>query len=284
VLGEEAALERLGPLASDAEASVRRATLEALGALATRGAAACLVERLGREGEERMLLRTVELLRGLSGLKHGRDPRPWNDWVRALPADWRGTHARSAEFDAQDPGRTRVALAGLPIVSQRVVILIDLSGSIWNVRPDGRTRKEVVDGKLREALEGLPAETRFNLIPYTGVPHPWKERLVPATPARVREATRWFEACRENGSGNFWDAALLALDDPEVDTLVVLFDGAPTGGRRHRLERVVPLFLERNFARRVTLDLVLVDASRKLQRLWGELAAGTGGRVVSVSF
>jgi hypothetical protein len=69
-----------------------------------------------------------------------------------------------------------------------------------------------------------------------------------------------------------------------VDTLVVLFDGAPTGGTRHRLELIVPLFLERNFARRVTLDLVLVDASRKLQRLWGELAAGTGGRVVSVSF
>jgi hypothetical protein len=129
----------------------------------------------------------------------------------------------------------------------------------------------------------LPADARFTLIPYTGKPHPWKTELVPATRARVREAARWFEDCKEYGSGNFWDAAVLALEDPEVDTLIVIFDGAPTGGTRHRLELIGPLFLERNFARRVALDLVLVDAEKKCQRLWGELAARTGGRMVAVT-
>ncbi len=279
-----AALLGLAPLVGDPSLSVRRVALESLGALGTRGAAERLVERLTAEGEERLLVRVVELLQGLSGQKHRRDPRPWNDWLRALPADWTAGPARAAPASEDPAARTSAAFAGLPIVSKRVAILIDLSGSIWSLRPDGRTRKEIVDGKLREALEALPDDTRFNLIPYTGVPHPWKERLVPATPARVREAARWFEACKENGSGNFWDAALLALEDPEVDTLVVLFDGAPTGGTRHRLELLVPLFLERNFARRVTLDLVLVDASKRLQRLWAELATGTGGRLVAVTF
>jgi HEAT repeat protein len=283
VLPAAEALATLASLAADDEPSVRRAAIEALAELGTREALARLVERLGTESEERAVLRLVEHLQRLSGLKHRRDPRPWNDWLRALPSDWKGVPSRAPE--PLDPAsQTRTQLAGLPIVSRRVTILIDLSGSIWNVRPDGRTRKEIVDEKLREALEALTPDTRFNLIPYTGTPIPWKPGLTSATPAKVREAAGWFEALRENGSGNFWDAAMLALADPEVDTLIVLFDGAPTGGTRHRLELIAPLFLERNLARRVALDLVLVDASKKLQRLWGELAQGTGGRMVAVSF
>jgi len=283
ILEPSPALAFVEPMLADAQPSVRRVALEALAGLGTRDALAALVARLGVETEERLLLRLVEQLQRLSGRKHRRDPRPWNDWLGTLPADWRAGPPRAES--GTDPGeRTRVALAGLPIVSKRVTILVDLSGSIWNVRPDGRTRKQVIDAKLREALESLPRDTRFNLIPYTSEPIPWKERLAPATPAHVREAAAWFEARHESGSGNFWDAAMLALEDPEIDTLIVLFDGAPTGGTRHRLELIVPLFLERNEVRRVALDLVLVDASRKLQRLWGELAQGTGGKMLAVSF
>ncbi|MGH2897612.1 MAG: hypothetical protein ACRDMZ_02985, partial [Solirubrobacteraceae bacterium] len=265
----------------------RRVAVEQLAELGTREALGVLVARLGVESEERLLLRLVEHLQRASGRKHKRDPRPWDDWLRTLPEDWKASPVRSdarAEPADVPAARTCVALAGLPIVSKRVTILVDLSGSIWNVRADGRTRKQVIDVQLREALEALPADTHFNLIPYTSTPIPWKPRLTPATPARVREAAAWFEARHENGSGNFWDAALLALEDPEVDTLIVLFDGAPTGGTRHRLELIVPLFLERNEARRVALDLVLVDASRRLQGLWGELAEGTGGSMLAVSF
>lgn len=277
------AFERLAPLAADPVASVRLVACESLARLRSRAAAARLVERLGVETQERLVLRLVELLQGLSGLKHRRDPRPWNAWLEKLPADWSGARVTPAAAEEEASVRTQAALAGLPIQSKRVAILIDLSGSIWNVRPDGRTRKQVVDGQLREALEALPEDARFNLIPYTGQPHPWKPELVPATPARVREAARWFEACKQYGSGNFWDAAMLALEDPEVDTLIVIFDGAPTGGTRHRMELIAPLFLERNFARRVVLDLVLVDAGKHDERLWGELARSTGGQVVSVS-
>jgi len=281
VLEVGAAVEALASLAADPVASVRTVAAESLGEIGTRSAAAVLVQRLAEEQEERLLLRHVERLQALSGLKHRRDVRPWNDWLRALPEDWRGRSTVAA--DAPGPGENgSVTLDGLPILSRRVAILIDLSGSIWNIRPDGRTRKEIVDGKLREALESFTPDTRFNLIPYTGKPFPWKEELVRATPANVRAAAGWFEDLHETGSGNFWDAALLALADPEVDTLVVLFDGEPTGGIRHRFELIVPLFLERNAARRVTVDILLVDASKHLQRIWGELAAGTGGRLVAV--
>jgi hypothetical protein len=120
------------------------------------------------------------------------------------------------------------SFAGLPVVSKRVTFLIDLSGSMWNVRPDGTDAQA---DRRPEAARGARVPAAGHALqpdPVHSKPIPWKETLVEATPARVREAAAWFEARRENGSGNFWDAAMLALTDPDVDTLVVLFDGAPT--------------------------------------------------------
>jgi hypothetical protein len=34
----------------------------------------------------------------------------------------------------------------------------------------------------------------------------------------------------------------------------------------------------------VAFDLVLVDGTKRLRRSWGELAEGSGGQVVSVTF
>jgi hypothetical protein len=279
---KEAAV-RLSALVGDGEVAVRRVVLEALAQRPSKASAGVLVERLSLENEERLLGRIVTHLRRFSGRKDRRDPRPWRDWWKSLPEDWKPGPTPAAPL-ANPEQRSSSALAGLPIVSRRVAILIDLSGSIWNVRPDGKTRKELVDTKLREALEALPSETRFNLIPYTSAPIPWKPRLVSATPANVRTAATWFEARRENGSGNLWDAVELALEDPEVDTLVVLFDGAPTGGPHHRLELMVPLFLEQNEFRRVAFDFVLVDGTNRLRKAWSELSEGSGGALVAVTF
>lgn len=274
----------LARLAADDARAVRAAAVEALAGLGTRAAAAGLVERLTVEPEVRLRLGVLQHLQALSGMRYRYDVRPWNDWLARLGEDWSPEHAARPDAPPIDPSERSSALAGLPILSRRLAILIDLSGSIWNVRPDGTTRKQVIDVKLREALEGMDAETRFNLIPYTGEPLPWKERLVPASPRNVRAAAEWFEGLHASGSGNVWDAAMLALADEDVDTLVILFDGAPTGGARHRLELLVPLFLERTATRGVAVDLVLVDARRHLQEHWQRLADGTGGQLLAVSF
>jgi HEAT repeat protein len=280
VLGAGVAEAPLARLAGDAERGVRAAAARALGELGTRAAAAALVERLALESSERLVLRVLEDLRALSGRKDPPDPRPWRDWVASLPAGWRGE--RTPRAVAPEPGATTSTLAGMPILSTRIAILVDLSGSIWKVRSDGRTKKEVVDEKLREALEGLPETTRFNVIPYTETPHPWKEGLQPATPRNVEAAARFFEACRESGSGNAWDALLLALEDPEVDSVLVLTDGVPTGGRRNRLELLAPLLLERVETAGVALDSVLVEAPPRIRRPWEELARATGGLSLAI--
>ena len=42
----------------------------------------------------------------------------------------------------------------------------------------GRTRKELLDPEFQKLVAALPPGARFNVVPYTGVPHPWQERLV----------------------------------------------------------------------------------------------------------
>jgi hypothetical protein len=178
-------------------------------------------------------------------------------------------------------GDTKVGFAGLNLISDRVCFLIDLSGSVWQSKVGEKTRKEIVDERLRSALQSLPPDTSFNVIPYTSQPIPWERRLVPSTPANVKKAIDSFERCHHSGRGNYYDAVQLALLDPDVDTIVVLTDGAPTGGHRWNLELMVELLVEQNRFRKVAFDSILVDAKRAQALRWEDLAARTGGRSIA---
>jgi hypothetical protein len=212
-------------------------------------------------------------------LKHRRDARAWKAWAQALPEGWSAA-ADATPLDAQG---TTASLAGLPILSERVTFLIDLSGSMAEERADGSTRKAGAQRELERALRALPATARFNVVPYANDPQPWRKSLVAAEPKNVADALAAFAACSAGGKGNLWDAALLALADPEVDTLVLLSDGAPSGGARWNLELIRALFAERNRFRRVVLDCALVDPGAAVERYWREIAADCGGRVHRVS-
>ncbi len=279
----EVAASVLARLAADPARAVRVQAANALAELGTRSAVLVLVERLATELEERLVLRIHDHLRRLSSLRYPRDPRPWRDWANSLPPEWpEGAVPRAPAPDSSPETGTQASFAGMPILSTRIAILIDLSGSIWMERANGRTRKEVVDQKLREALEALPEGTLFNVIPYTGTPRPWQDALVPATKKNIQAAARFFEDTKDQGTGNFWDAATLALEDPEVDTLLVLFDGVPTGGQRYQPDLIVPLFLERNSTRQVVVDTILVDSAPRIQQPWKALSEATGGLSLAV--
>ncbi len=290
-LAQEALLDQqvlgtLAQLACDEAPGVRWAALDALAARGSRDAFQHLIERLAEETEERLARRLVSLLQRASGRKHRRDPRPWRDWHALLPEDWRaprGNAGGSDERPVRDAAVTTSArFAGLPILSQNVAFLIDLSGSMWTPGENGRLPKDEVGEALEQALRALPETTHFQLVTYTEQPRAWKRSAVPATRANVRAALAFYERAGERGTGNFWDAAMLALEDPTIDTLCVLTDGAPTGGRRHRLELIVPLYEERHQLRACAVDSILVDATSRLQDFWDDLARRTGGRSLAI--
>ncbi len=276
---EIAATQFGAALAADSEPCVRAGAIELLARTTGRDAALALVDRLEREDRERLRWRILVHLRALSGADHGFDAAAWRAWARQRD----GAVTTGPERGGGPVGDTRVALAGLPLVSDRVAFLIDLSGSMWGTKVAGRTRKEIVDAELSKALLALPRSARFNVVPYASEAFAWEKRLVPAEPAQVRRAIGDFERCRRSGRGNVWAGIEAALADPDLDAIVVLTDGVPTGGPHGDFDLMVALLLERNRFRNVAFDSILVDAPRGKIPGWSGLASASGGRSTTVA-
>jgi HEAT repeat protein len=278
LLEPDAALDLARALADDEADSVRAAAVIALEDLGVREGLDLLVQRLEKEPRMRTRQRALDALQRLSGMRHRADPRPWRAWIAGLPPDWRPARA---ELGPTTGGT--VAFAGLPLLSDRLAFLIDFSGSLWVEREGREPRKTAVDAALSAALPKLDPSARFLLVPYTAEPHPWRDTLEPAKPRLVERALQDFKDCRERGSGNAYSAIELALAQPDIDTIVLLTDGAPTGGRRWKMDLIVELLAFELRFRPVAIDLVLVDAPGGLARRWKRIAANSGGRAVEVS-
>lgn len=274
----DAAEQALLRALADGALVVRLRAYEGLAARGDREALLHLISALGSEQVLRSRWRLVGLLRELSGMKYGLDPRPWDRWAAELPEDW--TRADRRESEALG-GDVTASFVGVPVLSERLAFLIDFSGSMFEER-DGVTRKQRVDVELRKALGSLDPAVAFNLHAYHREVLRWQKKLTEAKPRNVKKALSYFEGLKDSGTGDFWRAALEAMQDPEVDTLMVLTDGAPSGGARWSLELMRELFQHENRFRGVAVDALLIDASKGLAFHWQDLCGRTGGRAQTV--
>jgi hypothetical protein len=277
---DEKAEQLRASCAQSADRSVREQVVDILAAKPDADALKTLVGMLEREKNNRLRDHIDAELERLSGVSGGGKAEFWREWVDHLGPEWKPATRDPKPREAQ--GDTYVAaLAGMPIVSDHVVILVDFSGSTWKAQEGGKTRKDRLDVELKKTLEALPPGTSFNLIPYTDVPIPWEKSMQAATSANVAKALKFFTGCKASGKGNFWDAAVLALESPDVDTILVLTDGAPTGGHRWNVDLMRELYVERNRFRHVALDAVIVDAKKGMQERWRKFCEATGGRMLA---
>ncbi len=257
------------------------AAVEALEVRADRESARLLIRRLG-DGEAPLRPAAawgiVRALREMSGLSIAGSATRWKGWADALPE---GKITPVERRPATDDGPTTTALYGLKIRGDRVVFLVDMSGSMW-VDHKGAPRKEAVDVELARALRALPPTARFDLVPYSKHPAPWKGELVDATPKNVEKAVKAFRGCGLKGVGDLWGALESVLVDPEVDTVVILTDGAPSGGDRWDIELMGRLLGEEKRLRHVDLQMVLFGSSKGLKRRWTEAVDALGGGVLSI--
>jgi len=268
------ALELARPLLEDPDAAVRMAAIATLGSLRHRSALTAMAERLEREALPRLRHRLrVELARTL-GVDAEFDTAAWLSRAR----EWRGDLSTSGGQTDVRP-HTQAHFSGLPLVSDRIAFLVDLSGSMWSAKVGMHTRKELVDRALAAALESLPRGATVQLVPYTGTPIPWESKAVRADAAKLRQALDWFAKRHDNGPGDFLEAFEHVLADPEIDSVCVLTDGVPTGGERHDLGLIFDRLLDRNAPRQLAVDALLVDCPKGLTARWEAFCARTGGVV-----
>ena len=293
--------DHLARAARHGDGGVRLRAAQLLGSWRHTASLEVLVERL-RE-EERPAVRGAVLasLRGLTGLHHRAHPDAWERVLGGLPpgelASPSGAEPEGAETGGAGPGgagpgatgasprraaRSAATLRTLDPESDRIAILMDLSGSIWHEGEGGSRPKDELDRQVSALLQRLRPGATFTLAPYTDRPHPFEPRPVAATPRNLRRAERFLAGATMRGSGDLHRAIEHALDVDSTDRVLVLSDGAPSGGERWDVPLMISILGERLRFRPAVFDLVLVDSSPRLERLWGAFASSTGGRCLSL--
>lgn len=237
-------VQHLQALLQDEQLPVRLEAARSLGAVRRTDAIEVLIAHV--QHESRLTADLVQrTLAALTDQEFGPSVSTWSRWW----ADHRESFAMpSAEIVAErlielrqpvdSESHTGASFWGMPIVSRRVVFVLDTSGSMMQkfnqaTRYGAKegTRLSAAKAQLIGALRLLPDGTLFNIITFDTRGDRWKDEMVVLGDATRREARTWVEALGTRGATNVFDALDKAFQLEDVDTIYLLSDGQPIGGR-----------------------------------------------------
>ncbi len=227
------------------------------------------------------------------------------DWKNYWEANKRSIDPKN--LDRKD-GPTKVVVKktkdsveffGSEILSQNVVFVIDCSGSMimYDEDPEytgdniefDRRRVERAKAQTLRAVRKLRKKSRFNIITYNSRVFMWQSRksgkrlipkIVPATVRSVKAAQKFVKGFQATQLTHTDEALEKAFQDPAIDTIVLLSDGAPFKGnqgggdlQKKILERVKDL----NAGRKLRIDTFGFEGGGKYPKSVRGGAAGGGG-------
>jgi hypothetical protein len=282
--GETAAFA-VGRGLSDPVWSVRLVAAELAGTVRDRRVLAPLVAAL-RDPRQRVARAAASSLVRLTGIPFDDDVARWTAWLEGDGARFDPAEAPPRPPPRAEGGSRTAATArflDLALVSSHVTFVLDASGSMAEREPDGRTRWERVVDELDRALERLGGDAEGNVVLFSDEAKalfPRAVRFTASVRARVRDALR---ERRPGGRTALYDGIALALDDPAVDSVVVLSDGVPSAGAWLTRTDVRSELRLANRWRHARIDVISVGAgevSKRWKPLLEEIASDHGGRVV----
>lgn len=281
-LREREARDRLVSLMEDASPEVRLRAIDAVLAQRFADAIPMLIARLEGDGD-RVRRKAYEALQLLTGLDHGFAGPRWRHWWEgegasfALPSADAARRALEDREQRRAESPTRSEFFGIPIRSDRVIYVLDRSGSMDEpFARSGRTRFQHVRSEWTESVAALPDGARTNLVLFADASVAWKREMV-TLEGSTRAKMLGFLGSRPIASGatNLWAGLASALRDPDVETVVLLTDGQPTVGS-HTSTRAILGALRRTLEMRgVVVHTVSVIGHSDLLM---KIAEQTGGQ------
>ncbi len=272
-------------LLADRDWRVRAAAVEACRRLRSREAIGWLIGQLPRE-KGRLRWDLVQALADLTGRDLGLAADSWAAWWNAN----RDTFVPPAKGVAASSG-TQASFFSVPILSTRLVFLLDLSGSMREPGPSGASKLDEARRGMLDTLRALAPDVRFGLCGLgcdaDGAFSKKEEktwgrrlRLFPAVPAAKADAERFLSGLEARGWTNLYDGLLHATSDPEVDSVFLYSDGGASKGLFVAAGEILEEFGRVNRFRRVVVHCIEVPGERNPadnKRLLAELAGRSGG-------
>ncbi|HUY33746.1 MAG TPA: VWA domain-containing protein [Pirellulales bacterium] len=230
--------------------AIRRTVARALTRSTRPEAIDALIEILGRvDGEVRADI--ARHLTTISGEPHALDAERWRTWWQAR----RATYGAKTDSMAMRPPPVYQPLYaaaptryyGLPIYAQRLVFVIDTSGSMSGPRLDAAKRE------LLLAIAGLPPGVWFNVLAFNGGVAAWSATLQVASPANKALAAAYVVLQPAVGATSSYDAlaAAMAFD---VEAVYFLTDGQPSSGSIIIPGQIVTVLTALNHDRQVSIN------------------------------
>src|SRR5205085_2521730 len=125
----------------------------------------------------------------ITGQRLGADQDAWDRWWKANQATFEFP-AEIAKAPLQQQAGSQARYYGLPIYGERLVFVIDTSGSMEGGKLEAAKRE------LIEALFGLPDESHFSLITFSSGVNVWQSEMAAATLANKKRAQAYVMAQR----------------------------------------------------------------------------------------
>jgi len=251
-----------------------------------------LVDRLGRE-KGRLRWDILVALHDLTGKDLGLEARPWSTWWEANRETFQpGPRPKKGQGAAPDAGSTRASFFKVPILSDRIVFILDLSGSMRDPSPEAPlTKLDAARRGMLETIRALDADTRFGIIGLGAdedgeysmrEKKTWRGRLalLPASAAARADAEGFIRRLEAKGWTNLYDALEYAFTDPEVDTVFLYSDGGASRGIFFANGEILEHVARMNRFRKIVIHTVEVPGERNPadnRRLLARLAEESGG-------
>ena len=195
------------------------------------------------------------------------------------PIEPSGRRRRRAAAPAAPDGGTVLEYYGIPLASERIVFVLDLSESMN--RParmgdrGGRTRLDLAREELAKAIGGLDPRARFDVLFFNRGRIPWKRDLQPATPENRTAAIEFAERSLTAPGTAIYDALEMALGLEGADTVFLLTDGEPVGGRFVEEWDILREIARLDRTRRIRIHTIGVAKPAPLLRRLAEESGGT---------
>jgi hypothetical protein len=223
----------IAALLKDGEAlSTRIAACRALGLMRRKEAIPPLVAGLRGLTSGRLRYEVTAALRALTGQSLAELAAPWEEWWTRNQANFAPPPPAATAFNYElvlDP-QEDLAYYEIPVVEDRIVFVIDTSGSMsWGGKPN---RLDKAREELKNLVGRLHERVLFNIILFSSGVRRWQKLpLVPATPGNKLAARAFLDKAQAVGGTWTMDAleeALWEIAVPNgVETIYLLTDGAP---------------------------------------------------------
>lgn len=309
-LGDQQIIDPLLETYLDHEAwIVQTAAARALAQLRVKRGIPAMIDRLGAS-KGRLTTDLREALRSLTGQEFRDNVELWTRWWDEHGRDFEvPTLAEVDEVASKIESEAGVTFFGINTSSQRVLFILDLSGSMnWStvsrdnpnddpgMPPDMPTGDEIsrltaAKRDLRRALGGLRDEALFNLVLYASDVWTWQDKLIEMDDSRRGAVQDYVDALEAVGGTNIYGALKTGLElagarpgdewsEPEIDTIFLLTDGRPSVGVTLDPDEILDFVRELNANAGIVIHTIGLSGAQDAYLL-SKLAEQNGGTYAS---